>query len=92
MVYLPGSDEESDLEPRLARRPTAWKDDPAHVGTDPIGEATVARQSDHQVAEELVVGVRTVETHLEHIFRKLEVQTRSQVAVWASQHDQLRKA
>jgi non-specific serine/threonine protein kinase len=68
-------------------------------GADPLTrrELQIARlvalgRSNREVAEELVVGVRTVETHLEHIFRKLAVQTRSQVAVWASQHDQLRKA
>jgi predicted ATPase/DNA-binding CsgD family transcriptional regulator len=47
-------------------------------------------RSNREVAEELVVGVRTVETHLEHIFRKLAVQTRTEVAVWAVQHGELR--
>ena len=48
-------------------------------------------RSNREVAEELVVGVRTVETHLEHIFRKLAVKTRTEVAVWASQHGQLKQ-
>jgi hypothetical protein len=55
MMDLPGADEESDLELGFTRRPTARKDDPAHVGSDSICEATVARQSADQVAEELVV-------------------------------------
>jgi hypothetical protein len=67
VVYLPGADKKSDLEPRLTRSPAAWKDDPAHIGTDPIGEATVARQSDHQVAEELVVAELELQGHLQLI-------------------------
>lgn len=54
-----------------------------------IAQLVALGRSNREVAEELVVGVRTVETHLEHIFRKLEVQTRSQVAVWARQHGPL---
>jgi DNA-binding CsgD family transcriptional regulator len=82
-------------EPPQLKPPAADTED--HSG-DPLTrrERQIARlvalgRSNREVAEELVVGVRTVETHLEHIFRKLEVQTRSQVAVWASQHDQLRQ-
>ncbi len=55
-----------------------------------IARLVALGRSNREVAEELVVGVRTVETHLEHIFRKLAVQTRTEVAVWAVQHGQLK--
>jgi non-specific serine/threonine protein kinase len=55
-----------------------------------IARLVALGRSNREIAEELVVGVRTVETHLEHIFRKLAVQTRTQVAVWAIQHAELR--
>jgi len=56
-----------------------------------IARLVALGRSNREVAEELVVGIRTVETHLEHIFRKLAVQSRAEVAVWASQHGQLRE-
>ena len=39
--------------------------------------------SNRQIAEQLTVSVRTVETHVERILRKLQLPSRSQVAVWA---------
>ena len=38
--------------------------------------------SNRQIAEALLLARRTVGTHLEHIFAKLGVQTRAEVAVW----------
>ena len=50
--------------------------------------ALVARgMTNRQAAEELLVAPRTVETHLEHIFAKLGVQTRAEVAAWAARHE-----
>jgi len=46
--------------------------------------ALVARGlTNRQVAEELLVTPRTIETHLEHIFAKLGVQTRTELVAWA---------
>jgi non-specific serine/threonine protein kinase len=46
--------------------------------------ALVARGlTNRQVAEQLLVATRTIETHLEHIFSKLGFQTRAEVAAWA---------
>ena len=39
-----------------------------------------------RLADALVVSVKTVETHIQHIFRKLNVKARSEVAVWAARH------
>jgi non-specific serine/threonine protein kinase len=50
--------------------------------------ALVARGlTNRQAAEQLLVAPRTVETHLEHIFAKLGVQTRAEVAAWAARNE-----
>jgi len=52
--------------------------------------ALVARGlSNREAAQQLLVAQRTVETHLEHIFAKLGVQTRAEVAAWAARQDLL---
>jgi DNA-binding NarL/FixJ family response regulator len=51
-----------------------------------VAELIAAGRSNREIAETLVVAVKTVDTHVEHIFRKLGVQTRAEVAVWAAQH------
>jgi len=40
-------------------------------------------KSNRAIAEELVVGVSTVEAHITHIFTKLGFSSRSQLAAWA---------
>ena len=45
--------------------------------------------TNRQAAEQLLVAPRTVETHLEHIFAKLGVQTRAEVAAWAARRGDL---
>ena len=48
--------------------------------------ALVARGcSNRQIAHELVVSERTVDTHVSHILRKLELISRSQIAAWVVQ-------
>jgi DNA-binding CsgD family transcriptional regulator len=50
--------------------------------------ALVARGlTNRQAAEQLLVATRTIETHLEHIFAKLGVQTRAEVAAWAARQE-----
>jgi non-specific serine/threonine protein kinase len=50
--------------------------------------ALVARGlTNRQVAEQLLVAPRTIETHLEHIFSKLGVQTRTELVAWAVRAD-----
>jgi ATP/maltotriose-dependent transcriptional regulator MalT len=51
-----------------------------------VAELIAAGRSNREIAEALVVAVKTVDSHVEHIFRKLGVQTRTEVAVWAAQH------
>ena len=50
--------------------------------------ALVARGlTNRQVAQQLLVTPRTIETHLEHIFAKLGVQTRTELVAWAVRQD-----
>jgi DNA-binding CsgD family transcriptional regulator len=42
--------------------------------------------SNRQIADELVIGVRTAETHVERILRKLNVGHRAQAMVWVREH------
>ena len=52
------------------------------------GEPPACREQkdNRQVAETLVISERTVGTHVEHVFNKLGVGSRVQVAAWAIQH------
>jgi DNA-binding NarL/FixJ family response regulator len=53
-----------------------------------VAELVCAGSTNQQIAEKLVLSVRTVETHLTHIFAKLGVTNRAGVArVLASQND-----
>ncbi len=40
-------------------------------------------KSNRAIADELVVGISTVEAHITHIFTKLGFSSRAQIAVWA---------
>lgn len=42
--------------------------------------------SNRQIADELIIGVRTAETHVQRILRKLELDNRAQAIVWAREH------
>jgi DNA-binding NarL/FixJ family response regulator len=42
--------------------------------------------SNRQIAAQLVVSERTVDTHVSHILRKLSLVSRAQIAAWAVQH------
>jgi len=55
------------------------------------GELRVARlvaagQRNREVAEALSVTVKTVETHLSHIYTKLDVRSRTELAIWLRNH------
>ena len=45
--------------------------------------------SNRQIADELVIGVRTVETHVERVLRKLGVDNRARAMLWAREHPDL---
>ncbi len=59
-----------------------------HFGGLTTREREVARlvaqgKSNRAIADELVVGVSTVEAHISHIFTKLGFSSRAQIAAWA---------
>lgn len=46
-----------------------------------VAEKVAAGKTNRQIAEELFISPRTVDAHLSHIYRKLEIATRSRLAV-----------
>jgi DNA-binding CsgD family transcriptional regulator len=50
-----------------------------------IAELVSLGRSNREIAELLSVTLRTVESHLEHVFRKLTIKSRAELAVWAVQ-------
>jgi predicted ATPase/DNA-binding CsgD family transcriptional regulator len=76
----PGTLSSPPLSPRRALK--------QHFGGLTSREREVARlvaqgKSNRAIADELVVGVSTVEAHISHIFTKLGFSSRSQIAAWA---------
>ncbi len=76
----PSSQSSPALSPRRALQ--------QHFGGLTAREREVARlvaqgKSNRVIAEELVVGVSTVEAHITHIFTKLDFSSRAQIAAWA---------
>lgn len=43
--------------------------------------------SNNQIAEELTISVTTVRTHISHILQKLSLENRTQLAIFAREHD-----
>lgn len=58
------------------------RDDSAHLSERELEIARLAAsgQSNRQIADTLVLSVRTVETHLQKVYRKLGLRTRSEIA------------
>jgi non-specific serine/threonine protein kinase len=50
-----------------------------------IAELLAAGLTNEQIANNLVISRRTVDTHVEHILVKLGFTSRTQVAVWVSE-------
>jgi len=54
-----------------------------------VADLVAAGLSNRQIGERLVVTERTVETHLERIFARLEIQSRAQLARWVTEQELL---
>jgi predicted ATPase/DNA-binding CsgD family transcriptional regulator len=52
-----------------------------------IAELVTQGLGNRQIAERLVLGKRTVDSHIEHIFSKLGFTSRAQIAAWVSRQD-----
>lgn len=50
-----------------------------------VARLVAAGQGNRQIANELVISVRTAETHVEHILTKLGFRSRTQIATWLSE-------
>jgi predicted ATPase/serine/threonine protein kinase/DNA-binding CsgD family transcriptional regulator len=82
--FVPPGTPSSPLSPPLSPR-RALKQ---HFGGLTARECEVARlvaqgKSNRAIADELVVGISTVEAHITHIFTKLGFSSRAQIAAWA---------
>ncbi|WP_223838465.1 ATP-binding protein [Saccharopolyspora pogona] len=51
-----------------------------------VAELIARGMTNKEIAAELVIAVRTAESHVEHIFAKLDVTSRAQVATWITEH------
>ncbi|GLW12129.1 LuxR family transcriptional regulator [Microtetraspora sp. NBRC 13810] len=51
-----------------------------------VADLVAAGLTNKEIAQRLVVGRRTVDTHVEHILAKLDFSARSQIAAWAIRH------
>ncbi|MBU3062848.1 LuxR C-terminal-related transcriptional regulator [Nocardia sp. NEAU-G5] len=52
-----------------------------------VARLIAAGYSNKRIATELVISVRTAETHVDHILTKLDFTSRTQIAAWAHDHD-----
>jgi len=52
-----------------------------------VAELVAAGLTNKQIAKRLVVTERTVETHLERIFARLDIRSRAQLARWVAEHE-----
>jgi predicted ATPase/DNA-binding CsgD family transcriptional regulator len=77
-----------DQAAALARAPYASHPPPSGLTPRERGVARLVAEglSNREVAESLVVTERTVESHLGHIFDKLGLRSRTQLAAWAIEH------
>ena len=65
--------------------PAARQDQPRLTRRERDVAALVAEgMSNSQIAASLVISVRTVETHVQHIMDKLGCGTRAQIAAWSA--------
>ena len=69
--------------------PGAESDSGGDVEQLSVREREVARliaqgQSNRRIAEGLVLSVKTVESHIKNVSKKLQVRTRAEIAVWAA--------
>ncbi|MQY20778.1 LuxR C-terminal-related transcriptional regulator [Nocardia macrotermitis] len=51
-----------------------------------VARLVAAGHSNKRIAADLVISVRTAETHVEHILTKLDFTSRTQIAAWARDH------
>src|SRR5215471_4109275 len=71
-----------DVEGAPLAAPRAMAETPLSARETEVAELVARGYSNRQIAHELVVSDRTVDTHVCHILRKLELSSRAQIAAW----------
>lgn len=66
--------------------PAGATDNPLTPREREVAELIAQGLTNRAIADRLVISPRTVDGHVERIFGKLEVTSRSRIAVWATQH------
>ncbi len=75
-------DEQSAQQPDLAPRLTGWA--PLTRREREVAVLVADGLTNQQIADRLVIGRRTANTHLEHILTKLDFTSRAQIAAWSA--------
>lgn len=80
------------LKARLRSRPDGPTEDRALAEDLTAREAEVLERiaqglSTQEIADDLYLGVNSIKTHTQSLFRKLGVTSRTQAALWAVRHD-----
>ncbi|MEU7142018.1 LuxR C-terminal-related transcriptional regulator [Nocardia sp. NPDC046473] len=66
--------------------PKAAADDQLTRREKDVARLVAAGYSNKRIAAELVISIRTAESHVDHILTKLGFESRAQVAAWVSRH------
>jgi non-specific serine/threonine protein kinase len=87
-VEAPGADRARNVESTAARAAEREAEpEPALSARETVVAQQVVRGlSNRQIAEQLVLSERTVETHVAHILERLGLANRTQLAAWAARH------
>ncbi|WP_269821596.1 ATP-binding protein [Nocardia yamanashiensis] len=82
------------VDPAPPRKPLRAKQSPSPMAADvltrrqkDVARLVAAGHTNKRIATELVISIRTAETHVEHILTKLGLTSRTQLAAWAHEHD-----
>jgi non-specific serine/threonine protein kinase len=82
VAYALSSDKAGTAENQQAS-PSAW---PLSPREREVAMLIARGHSNREIAEHLVIGERTTETHVTHVLTKLGLRSRAQVAVWVLEH------
>jgi non-specific serine/threonine protein kinase len=66
---------------------TTGRIDPLSTRERDVARLIAGGRSNRQIAQELVIGEATVATHIQHILKKLQLSSRTQVALWAERQE-----
>jgi non-specific serine/threonine protein kinase len=76
----------SDADDLIPATAPATAPSPLTPREEEIAELVTSGLVNREIADRLVISKRTVDAHVEHIFAKLGISTRLQLAMWAREH------